>query len=452
MGAAGFSGPPAAPMSTPLFTHLISATPDAAEAPDAHARFFRLLETALATSRLTQLVLAGYRGGEAGLQRVIARPVTIKGEPQLSLVWRYRTRDITKNHALPQALALLRAWVGTDFRNAHLHTPDQEVQFALSKKGKGSLRLSDAAAGPAAAEGPEEAASQAHNRAKQRWVALEAPHWVDLGLATADGQLVPAMARKWKQINKFVEVFAAAFSASPLAKRPADAPVRVADFGAGKGYLTFALYEYLRGQGRRAEVTGIELRDDLVRLCNQAAGLRFDCGDVRSHPPGQLDVMIALHACDIATDHAIHVGLRAGASIILCAPCCHKQLRPQMTLPAALRPMLRHGIHLGQEAEMVTDSLRALLLEAEGYDTQVFEFVSLEHTAKNKMILAVKREQPLHAARVAELRAQVAQIKAFYGLREQCLESLLLAQERAAGVGAPACAIEPEASEDQRQR
>jgi hypothetical protein len=140
--------------------------------------------------------------------------------------------------------------------------------------------------------------------------------------------------------------------------------------------------------------------------------------------------MIALHACDIATDYAIHLGLRAGAQIIMCSPCCHKQIRPQMQLPKLLRPMLQHGIHLGQEAEMVTDSLRALLLESQGYETQVFEFIALEHTSKNKMILAVKKQGAAGAAlaaRRAEILAQIAEIKRFYGLREQALESLLAA-------------------------
>ena len=141
---------------------------------------------------------------------------------------------------------------------------------------------------------------------------------------------------------------------------------------------------------------GIELRDDMVKLCDGIVqdeglqGLRFDQGDVRTQAVQPLDVMIALHACDIATDHALHVGLQSGARVIMSSPCCHKELRPQMTLPAVLRPMLQHGIHLGQEAEMVTDSLRALLLESQGYRTQVFEFIALEHTSKNKMILAVK--------------------------------------------------------------
>jgi hypothetical protein len=211
----------------------------------------------------------------------------------------------------------------------------------------------------------------------------------------------------------------------------ADSPdVHVADFGSGKGYLTVAMHEHLRALGKQPQVLGVELRTDMVELCNSVAqkhdlaGLRFDQGDVREYQPERLDVMIALHACDIATDFAIHLGLRAKAQIIMCSPCCHKQLRPQMQSPALLKPLLQHGIHMGQEAEMITDGLRALLLEAEGYDTQVFEFVSLEHTSKNKMILAVKRAEPVDPA---QLLVKIAELKAFYNISEHCLETLLRA-------------------------
>ncbi|HSC75164.1 MAG TPA: SAM-dependent methyltransferase, partial [Pseudomonadales bacterium] len=201
------------------------------------------------------------------------------------------------------------------------------------------------------------------------------------------------------------------------------------DFGSGKGYLTFALHDYLRHTlHNKAEVTGVELREELVALCNTAAakldyeGLSFVCGDVKTHAPDNIDVMIALHACDTATDYAIHYGIRANASIILCSPCCHKQLRPQLQSPALLQPMLQFGVHMGQEAEMITDSLRALLLEANGYDTKVFEFVSLEHTNKNKMILAVKKSIQTSPDLILK---QIADIKQFYGITEHCLETLL---------------------------
>jgi SAM-dependent methyltransferase len=239
------------------------------------------------------------------------------------------------------------------------------------------------------------------------------------------------MARKWKQINKFVEILDAALADAALAERQR---LEILDFGSGKGYLTFALHDHLRQALRRdARITGVEQREDMVRLCNDIVerlglqGLHFEQGDVGTYAPRNLDVMIALHACDTATDHAIHYGIRGGASIICCAPCCHKQLRPQLLSPHPLRPILQHGVHLGQEAEMLTDGLRALLLDACGYSTQVFEFVSLEHTAKNKMILAVKRQQPAPAHAVL---AQVREIKAFYGIREHCLETLLQLDQR----------------------
>jgi hypothetical protein len=176
-------------------------------------------------------------------------------------------------------------------------------------------------------------------------------------------------------------------------------------------------------------VTGVELRSELVKICTNVIeqlsleGLAFYQGDVRSYYPTAVDVMIALHACDVATDYALHTGIRLGASIIMCAPCCHKQVRPQIQSPHVLRPMLQHGVHLGQEAEMLTDGLRALLLEACGYETKVFEFVALEHTSKNKMILAVKRD---NFFKQAEILDQIRSIKDFYGIKEQCLETLLI--------------------------
>jgi SAM-dependent methyltransferase len=224
---------------------------------------------------------------------------------------------------------------------------------------------------------------------------LERPFLQALGVTDQRRQLIPSMSRKWKQINRFLEVFEAAWHSSSLAS-PAR-PVRVVDFGSGKGYLTFALHDYLRNTLRIAvQTTGVELRADLLKTCNDAAaalgveGLSFEQGDIanRGTTAPAFDVMIALHACDTATDEAIHHGIRAGAAIIMCAPCCHKQLRPQLLAPHPLRPIMQHGVHLGQEAEMLTDGLRALLLDAHGYDAKVFEFISLEHTSKNKMILA----------------------------------------------------------------
>ena len=307
------------------------------------------------------------------------------------------------------------------FKNAHLLTVTDEAQLEYSKKGKPSLFKSKP-------QQLREVPSAEHNREKNRFLDLSRPFLKDLGVTNAQHELIPAMSRKWKQINKFIEVFSHALSNSPL---KLDQPVKVVDFGSGKGYLTFAIHDYLR-HSLQAEgwVTGVELREDMVTLCNNAAqrleypGLTFQHGDVRSFAPTPIDVMIALHACDIATDYAIHMGIRSGAAIIMCSPCCHKQIRLQIQSPVLLKPMLQYGLHLGQQAEMVTDSLRALYLEACGYDTKVFEFISLEHTNKNKMILAVKRAEPQDPTQLLE---KIQALKAFYSIQEHCLETLLQA-------------------------
>ncbi|WP_263264115.1 SAM-dependent methyltransferase [Pseudomonas sp. RIT-PI-S] len=382
--------------------------------------FLDHLRTALAENRWVKLVLARHVGSEPDLERITVKPLTVKGQARLGFVLRYRTRDITRHHGLDEGLAEIASALPERFRNAHLQATDETLQLEFGKK-KARLHRSKA-------EQVQAPASAEHDRAKQRWLDLDRPFLAALGVTDRHGVLVPAMSRKWKQINKFIEVFAHAFTQAGL---PAEAPVRVADFGSGKGYLTFAIHDYLRhGLGREALVTGVELRQDMVQLCNQAAaqldhpGLHFEHGDVRSVVPARIEVMIALHACDVATDYAIHTGIRSQAAIIMCSPCCHKQLRPQMSSPEPLGPMLQYGLHLGQQAEMLTDSLRALYLEACGYETKVFEFVSLEHTSKNKMILAVKRSGPVDAApRLARIQA----LKAFYGVREHCLETLLQA-------------------------
>ena len=348
-------------------------------------------------------------------------------QPCLSFVYRYKTRDITKNLPLDEAVATIAGLLPAAFKNAHLLALTDEAQLEYSKKGKSSLFMSKP-------QQLREVPSAEHNREKNRFLDLNRPFLKDLGVTNAQHELVPAMARKWKQINKFIEIFGAAVRKAGL--DAPGTPVRLADFGSGKGYLTFAMHDWLRAQGLAPQVQGVELKQDMVALGNAAAarhgleGLSFEHGDVRERGDQPLDVMVALHACDIATDHAMHFGLRSGARIIMCAPCCHKEIRPQMTTPAALRPLLQHGIHLGQEAEMVTDSLRALLLELMGYDTQVIEFIALEHTSKNKMVLAVKRPQPPTAARRGELLAQLDEIKRFYGLRSQALETLLRVEGR----------------------
>ena len=202
----------------------------------------------------------------------------------LSFVATYPTRDVTTNLTLDEGLATIDAWFGRRYVHAHLFTTTEEIEVRVSRKGRYGLTRRRVAHSPAQAVQP-------HDRAKRRPVDIARPYLVDLGVTDGQGRLIPAMARKWKQINKFVEVFDHAVAASPL--RDA-ARVRVVDFGSGKGYLTFAIHDHLRhALGREARVTGVELRPDLVALCNAAAtrcamtGLDFAAGDIRTPPPSR---------------------------------------------------------------------------------------------------------------------------------------------------------------------
>ena len=381
---------------------------------------------------MTQLVAA------SGADKIMLRPIHIKGVLQLSVLYRFATKDITKNVSTDAGWQSVKAWLRQEFANAHLLTDTQDLQLITSRKGVSQL-LRARAATPKIPASTGSAPAQAiqHDRTKAHLIALDAAFLQPLGITQKNPNgapvLVPAMANKFKQINKFLEILHTALAKSQVADKH---DLTVLDFGAGKGYLTFAIDHYLNARDVSAKhaVLGVELRAELVdagnAICTQLSrtnrpSLQFVAGDVRSQAPSQLDVMVALHACDTATDYAIHFGIRQQAAIILCSPCCHKQLRPQMTMPNVLAPLLQHGVHLGQEAEMLTDGLRALLLEAAGYQTQVFEFIATEHTAKNKMILAIRRKDQPSNARAIELSAQITALKAFYGVREHCLEDLL---------------------------
>jgi SAM-dependent methyltransferase len=204
----------------------------------------------------------------------------------------------------------------------------------------------------------------------------------------------------------------------------------VVDMGAGKGYLTFALYDYLAQQQKWAvQVTGVEVRTDLIKQCNQIAasvgfsGLHFEEGYIQDYSLPDTDILIALHACDTATDDAIAKGVAAGAQLIVCAPCCHKQIRKAIKGSDVLHSVLEHGILKERQAEIVTDTIRALLLESKGYKTRVFEFISTEHTGKNLMIVGQKHHRKVD---LDFYRKEIEKLKKAFGIEEHYLERLLL--------------------------
>ena len=380
--------------------------------------FLRLLGESVAAGRLVKLTLGRYRGTDATLRNLHVRPVALRTGPHLSFVWRHATRDITKNHPPAAALALLDPLVGGDFGSAHLFTTTQDAQLEFAPDGAARLkRLPHETAAPP---------SGAHDRKKEHLIAPNSPWWNRLGITTGAGVAREGMAAKFKQINRFVELLAPLVADAPL---PANRPVEISDMGCGKGYLTFAAWQYFLETARRpAHVRGIEQRPDLVDLCNRTArecgceGLEFAAGTIADTPVDRLDVLIALHACDTATDDAIAQGVAAGAALIVVAPCCHQELSPQLAAPAVLGSVLRHGIFRERQAEFITDALRILLLEWAGYDTRAFEFISTEHTAKNLMIAAVRRSPPADREAAA---ARVRDLAACYGVRHQHLATRL---------------------------
>lgn len=386
---------------------------------DDREKFFDALDESLEGGTFVKLTLAKYRGAEAGLKNVYVRPTELKGGRRLSFLRRYRTRDAVKNHTYEEGLRLVRDLLGAEFASGHLFTSKEDLRLEISRKGEARLTAHAPTLSTPTPAG--------HERRKRRAIdAAGSVYLRELGVTNERGEVRPAMSDKLRQINKFVETVAGLYDSSPLKGREG---LSVVDVGSGKGYLTFALYDYLNNvRGVRAAVTGVEARGELVELCNEVAGrsgferLTFRTGLINDFEMPPADVLIALHACDTATDEAIHKGVEAGAALIVTAPCCHKEVRPQINVPAQLRGVLRHGHLLEREAESVTDSLRALLLEAAGYRVKVFEFVSTEHTRKNTMIAAVRREGARDRdAALAEFRA----LKEFYGIREQRLGRLL---------------------------
>ncbi|MGE8540379.1 class I SAM-dependent methyltransferase [Acinetobacter sp. ANC 3813] len=390
-------------------------------------QFLDAFQQAVDSQQFERMILSQYKGELEQLEKMTLRVITLQNEKMLSVLYRYKTQDVTKNYPLAAAYEQARTLLA-ECKQANLFTVQEELQLKKNKK-KAMLTVSKNASVVKANT------EQGHDRTKQRYVDQDSLFLQPLGITDAKSQIIPSMARKWKQINKFVEICAGALEQI----RKADQPLHVVDFGSGKGYLTFALYDYLAKHQQAPFVTGVELNPKMVEFCQGVAAqsnfsqLDFFQGDVRTYAPEQLDVMIALHACDVATDFAIHTGIRLNAQMIMCAPCCHKELRPQLQSPKVLSPMLQFGIHAGQQAEMLTDTIRALLLKAYGYETKVFEFVALEHTSKNKMILAVKRKD--YTQPDSAVLTQIQALKEMYGIQKHSLELLLNDQWDQQGIG-----------------
>ncbi|MDQ6788096.1 MAG: SAM-dependent methyltransferase [Acidobacteriota bacterium] len=381
-------------------------------------KFISEFARSLHEDNFVKMTLGNYRGNDAHLQKLLVRLVETKRGKRLFFLYRQDTRDTAKNFDFTEGVAKTREFLGKDFFSGHLFTVENDFQLDIGKKGKSRLNV----AKPTFQEKPP----IDHNREKKILVSPNSFYLKALGITTERGEIRDKQHDKWKQINKFVETLGNLFDKSDLKERTS---LKIVDMGSGKGYLTFAAYDYFKNtRGIDVEITGVDSKEELVAIDNDIArasefeNLKFVHGWIGDYDLQDVDILIALHACNTATDDAIFKGICARADLIVVAPCCHQELRPQIKAPEMLRDILRHGIMLEREAETLTDGLRALLLERSGYSARIFEFIATEHTPKNNMIVGTRTGKKVNAE---SLNAQIQAIKSFYGIEHQRLENLL---------------------------
>lgn len=380
--------------------------------------FVSEIANSIKSGTFVKLSLANYKGSEPHLQKILIRLVETKKGLRLYFLYRSETRDVAKNYDFDLGLGLIAAAFDDGFRNGHLFTTAGDLQLDISNKGKTRLNR----AKPAFRQTPP----LGHDREKAALVDAGSFYLKALGITDDSGRIKDKQQDKWRQINKFVEVMSGLYNKTDLREKRS---LTIVDMGCGKGYLTFAAYDYFKNTlGLNVTVSGIDIKSELVDLCNGIAkacdfdGLSFVIGKIDDFDIGMVDILIALHACNTATDDALFKGVAAKASLILAAPCCHQEIRPQIKPPPMLKDVLKHGVMLERCAEFLTDGLRSLLLERSGYSTKLFEFVSTEHTPKNNMLAATRLGQPRSPE---QFQRQIDEIKELYGIQHQRLDSLL---------------------------
>lgn len=381
-------------------------------------QFFQALLHSLEVDNFVRVTLSKPYQKSSDLKKIRIKLAIIKKQPHLSFIYNHTTKDITKNFSIDKGIEEIKDLLGQTFQIASLFTTDADFGLQINKKGKATFHKRP----PTFNVAPQ----RIHDKAKP--TLIQTPDYLqELGVLDSNGHPRKGKGDKFKQINKFVEIMAGLLR-NHAAVREKDR-IEVVDMGSGKGYLTFAFYDFLVNTLKKeAEVTGVEVRPDLIDLCNKIANkvdfknLQFKKGYINNFYLPKTDILIALHACDTATDDAIYKGIQAKAELIICAPCCHKQVRKQMNCETHLESILQYGIHKERMAEMVTDTIRALLLEANGYRTKVFEFISTEHTGKNVMIVG-QRMQEISNANIP--LNKINDLKTEFGITEHYLEKLI---------------------------
>lgn len=343
------------------------------------------------SDRLYQIIISNPRRKE-GAFKVKVRPVMIKGAVCFQETISEGNQVFHRNHEKDDVLLKILSYMESDFRQLEAESMDGKLIVLVSKKGKVMVKQQ---------KGKQEKSAlrpdMTHNRVK-RYILEEGivvPFLVDLGVQTKEGRIVHARYDKFRQINRYLE-----FVEDILPTLDNGEPVHIIDFGCGKSYLTFALYYYLHElKGMEVHITGLDLKRDVIDRCNLLAdsygyqNLHFVYGDIGDYEGAQkADMVVTLHACDTATDYAIQKAVDWDAKVVFTVPCCQHEVNGQIE-NEVLEPVLKYGLLKERMAALITDGIRANLLEEAGYDTQVLEFIDMEHTPKNILIRAVKRQR-----------------------------------------------------------
>ena len=379
--------------------------------------FLNAVTTCFDNQTFSKITLSKNRQKHDELQNIYVRIILLKNEKSLSFTYRYKTNDQTKNFNLELGLAELKSQIQNTFLSASLFSNEQHYSLLGTLKGHYTFLTNEASGKP-------KTITASHNREKVKRSNSDDLYLQLLGISDSSGKIIPSMADKFRQINKYLEIIESQLKTVDLPEQ-----ITIVDMGSGKGYLTFALYDYLKNkQSLDVSIVGIELREELVMFCNAAAkkcgfeNLSFVAERIENYKENKIDILIALHACDTATDDALFKAISSHASLIVCAPCCHKQIRQQVKGKEQESALLKYGIFKERQFEMVTDTLRALILEKNNYSTNIFEFVSNEHTRKNIMLIGAKTNTKTN---IANIDLKIKKIKDEYQIEYHYLEKLL---------------------------
>ncbi len=380
------------------------------------SEFLEILDSSIRDQTFVSLALMNQKNGESDLKKIAIRTVLFKKGLMLSFVSRISSNDITKNYTIEIGIKKIAELFEDTFAQGELSTVNAEYFFAYPEKGKGKLKKKERKE-TTTPDTPHDQSKGSITNQKQNYLFA-------LGVTDKNGAILKDKHAKYRQINKFIEIIDPILTKSGLDKK-----MNIVDMGSGKGYLSFALYDHLQNNlGYTPHMTGIELRSDLVSTCNDIAvnagfkNLSFKEGSIETTPIDNPDLLIALHACNTATDDAIAKGIHAKAKMIICSPCCHKQIRKQMTPTTEVNSILQFGILKERQAEIVTDTIRALILRAYGYKTHVMEFISTDHTPKNLLITAIKESDP--TVPLQNYIDEIEALKTVFGITEHQLEKL----------------------------